>query len=642
MIRPHVFLLSVALTPTAAIADAIPLDTWPTSWRQPAAVATEHNLTVFSEAPSLTARVSVGELPPLRKRLPANPVVLEPLESIGRYGGIARIFSSDTWTFINAEPALTVGPEAVRILPNIIERWEYSDNYQTLSMHLRRGLKWSDGSAFTSDDFLFNHQHIMLNKELTPVAYPPWRDLRSVRLDDYSFRFEFDKPNPLFVNLLAQLGDFMFVPSEYLKQFHPAFADRETLIEQARDRGYISWMAYFSAIRFRNRNEPPLAPTVQPYRLVRKTPTTEYYERNPFYWKVDPDGNQLPYIDEVQADIIDNNEVMAAKAATGQVDFAGFSMKTQDFPLFKLGEKSSGIRTLQWNRIHGNDVIIMPNFTFDDDRLRELYRDRRFRVALSHAINRPEMNSIIYFNQGQPRQATVIPTSRYFEAEFANASTSYDPELSRRLLDEMNVIDRDGDGLREYPGGESLVITLEYLDIETPKSISLELVVAYWREVGLDIRLKQVDAALQQSRATGNLMQMTVWHMDRATDILFPPQPFWFVPMHVGWEEAHWNLWVQYYSSAGKDGEKPPPAIDQLHTWWQEMIVTGDPERRLQLGKNILRSNAENLWSIGTIGLAPQPVVISQRLRNVATRGYWGWDNRWTMAYHPSTWFLEQ
>lgn len=204
----------------------------------------------------------------------------------------------------------------------------------------------------------------------------------------------------------------------------------------------------------------------------------------------------------------------------------------------------------------------------------------------------------------------------------------------------MGLIDGDGDGIRERPDGVPLSITLEWVDIETPKGITMELVTTYWRAVGVDLHLKQVDNNLQSTRARANLMQMTLWHADRTTDILFPTQPFWFVPMHRGWEECHWTPWASWYISSGTQGERPPPEIQALVDAWVEMTTSNDPERRIALGKSILRSQAENLWTIGTLGLAPQPVVVSNRLRNVPSRGYWGWDNRMNQPYHPETWFL--
>ncbi len=169
----------------------------------------------------------------------------------------------------------------------------------------------------------------------------------------------------------------------------------------------------------------------------------------------------------------------------------------------------------------------------------------------------------------------------------------------------------------------------------------MELVASYWRQVGIDLHLKLVDSGLQSSRARANLMQMTIWHADRTTDILFPTEPFWFVPMHKGWEECHWGPWADWYLSSGERGEVPPRKILNLLEWWQEMTTSTDAARRVELGKRILASQAENLWTIGTLGLAPQPVVVSNDLHNVPERGYWGWDDRMTLPYHPETWFLE-
>ena len=615
---------------------------WPAAWHQPMATASELGLTHFQKAPMLAEQVAAGTLPPLQQRLPTDPVVLQPINNIGQYGGTARIFRSDWDKLNNLEGPLTVDPSAAKILPNVIERWEYSDNNQVLTLHIREGLKWSDGSAVTAADFIFYHQHVTLNTELNPITAPQWVGSQITAIDDLSFRYEFPQPFPLLINIMAQIGDYMLAPSAFMQQFHPAFVDRTQLLASIYAQGYVSWMSYFNAILFWTRNSQPLAPTLRPYQMVERTPIAEYYSRNPYYWKVDPEGNQLPYIDKIRAEVIDNADVMAAKASTGQVDFAAFEMKTQDFPLFKLGEKTAGIKVLVWHRIHGSDVIIMPNLTIDDSRLRTLFRDRRFRRALSVAINRDEMNSVIYFGRGTPRQATVIPTSRFYAQEFAQAFAQYDPAQANSWLDEMGLIDVDGDGLRNFADGAALTITLEYIDFETPKNISLELVVSYWRAVGIDLRLKEVDQALQYNRATGNLMQMTAWHADRSTDILFPWQPQWYVPMHIGWEEAHWNSWSIYYLSGGARGEQPPAEIIQLQDWWQELTRSAEPARVTELGRNILRSSAENVWTIGTVGLAPQPVIVSGRLHNVPAQGYWGWDNRWTMAYHPATWYLTQ
>ena len=270
-----------------------------------------------------------AELPPLRDRLPENPVVTVPFEKIGTYGGTARVFFTDYDKINAAENGLTVDPTASKIFPNTIESWSFGDDARTVTFKLRAGLKWSDGTPHTSDDYLFFHQHVLLNTELTPIPFPRWGDSRAVKISDTEFRYEFSEPFPLIINLLAQLGDYFVVPSEYMKQFHPSFVPREELMALIKEEGYISWMAYFRAIQLWTRHKPPLAPTMRAFQYTRRTPTTAFYERNPYFWKVDTQGNQLLYIDRIRAEIINNQEVMAAKAATGQVDFASYSLKPQ-------------------------------------------------------------------------------------------------------------------------------------------------------------------------------------------------------------------------------------------------------------------------------------------------------------------------
>ena len=145
-----------------------------------------------------------------------------------------------------------------------------------------------------------------------------------------------------------------------------------------------------------------------------------------------------------------------------------------------------------------------------------------------------------------------------------------------------------------------------------------------------------------ESRARANKMQMTIWHADRTTDILFPIQPYWYVPIHKGWEECHWPLWAGHYLTSGKAGEPPPPDYQQLVDWWLELTTTIDSDKQTELGKSILKFNADNVLSIGTIGLAPKPLVIKEHLNNVVRKGLWGWDNRFLLSYYPCTWYFDE
>ena len=642
MPRTCLLLALAALTVSGpARAAEIPDATWPASWFLAPRTAAEAGITRFAESPMLSRRVAAGVLPPLEERLPDDPFIIEPAHQIGRHGGTLRCFNADNSAVRSLEPPLIMDPQVSGILPNLAASWVYSDGGKVLTLQLRRGLKWSDGHPFGADAFLFYAEHLLVNEELMPAVAPRWIGAQVTAPAPETVRFEFTEPHPFFINELAHHGNGYFAPGHFLKDYHPDFVDPQELDARAEREAFISWTAYFNAVRGNSMADPSGTPTMDAYVLVRKSPTMHVYERNPYYPKIDPAGNQLPYVDTVRVMQVTNTEVIAARTSTGQVHFSGNGIETQDIPLFKVGEKPNNYRTLIWNRLHGVDVVIQPNLTHDDPELRAIFNDFRFRRALSLAINREEINTVVYFGRATPRQTHVIPSSMFYDVTQARAHIEHDPDTARRLLDAMGLVDGDDDGIREKPSGAPLSLTLEWVDIETPKGITMELVAEYWRDVGIQLNLKQVTASLQSSRARANMMELTLWHADRTSDILFPTEPFWFVPMHKGWEECHWVQWADYYLSDGQRGERPPADIQQLIDWWTEMTTTLDLERRVWLGRQILRSQAENLWAIGTLGLAPQPVVVHNTLHNVPERGYWGWDNRWTLPYHPETWYLD-
>ena len=615
---------------------------WPSAWFAAPQSASAAGIARFTQSPYLDAQ----NLPPVAERLPDDPVVVVPYRGIGRYGGTARIVLSDLPQFVPAEAALTISADMRGFLPNLAESWTLSEDGRVITLRLRRGIRWSDGEPLTSDDFVFSFNDLWMNDEWAPVTSRHVLGGRIVKIDDLTFQYVFEHPNPLFVNLIAQLGNFFVDPKHYFKNFHPNYVDRAELNERVRAKGFITWMAWFGALRDWAIEQSAEVPTLRPYRVASRTIQTLQLVRNPYYYKVDPNGNQLPYIDAVRAEAVDNQEVVTAQVATGHLDFATFDLRTQDIPLLKLGERGDLVKVHIWNRLHASDVAIQPNYNHPDARLRTLYHDKRFRHALSLAIDRDEMNKIIYFGRGVPRQVTAHPSSSYFEPQFATAYAEYDPDRARALLTAMGLVDSDGDGLREHHDGAPLAITLEYIDFETPKSISMDLVREYWRAVGIDLRLKLVDNGLQSARAEAGTMEMTLWHADRVTDILLPVEPWWWAPVTTGWEMCMWNDWARFFLTANRPADQrlgvaPPAHIRQLQRWAEEIRTTTDPARRVELGKNLLRANAENVWTIGTVGLAPQPVAVSSRLKNVIPNGIWGWDNRWTLSYHPPTWYLD-
>jgi len=364
-------------------------------------------------------------------------------------------------------------------------------------------------------------------------------------------------------------------------------------------------------------------------------------ERNPYYWKVDPEGNQLPYIDRIFVSTVGEREMLSAKIVAGEVDLEGLQTDLKDLPLYKDSAEQANYQVLIWNRVQGVDVCYQPNQTYAEDLvLRDILRDVRFRRALSLAIDRDDINEAIYFGLATPRQTTVIPQSKYFEPEFASAYAEYDLDKANALLDEMGLKWDENHEYRLRPDGKRLSIILEYAEMETPKTPTSELIKEYWKDIGVDLSVKMITGELDSIRYMGNLVQMGLWHADRC-GFLFDTEPFWWVPMRYQWECTWAPLWARWYETGGEAGEEPPEEVKKNIERWERMRITPDEEERIRLGKEILRSQAENLWTIGTVGLAPHPVIVRNNLRNVPEKAVLGWDYFWTLPQKPEQYFFK-
>jgi peptide/nickel transport system substrate-binding protein len=196
---------------------------------------------------------------------------------------------------------------------------------------------------------------------------------------------------------------------------------------------------------------------------------------------------------------------------------------------------------------------------------------------------------------------------------------------------------------RLRPDGQRLSWLLEYFPSETPKRPITELAVDYWRAVGLDVTYKEITGELTTQRYPGNLVQMGLWHGDQTTDILFPQNPsFMGVPLSLSWSRCWGPLWARWLLSDGAEGEEPPEEVMAQWERWQQMLVTIDEAEQVRLGKEILASQAENLWTFGTVGLAPHPVIAGNPLSNFPEQALHGWDVIWSNYLHPEQFYLKQ
>lgn len=609
----------------------------------------------YNEAPTLRTMVAAGELPPIEERLPEaeDIYVVVPAEKIGRYGGIIHTAGAgpecDDEMVLSSPNLVKCTADGSEFIPHLAKRVESSEDQTVWTIHLRKGLKWSDGQLYTADDIMFWYNDVLLNEELTPAIGSDWKAKGEVmklkKLDDYTVQVEFVAPNPFFRNVLFMSTNYwaMVTPKHYLKQFHPNYTSEEKLAEMVKEGEFDHWYQLY-LYKFRSRYGLLMnsdCPTVTAYKCVKETPDRRVFERNPYFWKVDTEGNQLPYIDEIRTNILTDKEVYNGKIISGELDFAGFNTNLQNYPMYKTYEEAGGYRTILWD--YGNlATIYAVNQTCTDLGLREVFQDLRFRKALSLALNREEINESFFFSKGKPMQYTVFDSSKYYEPRFANAYIEYDPEEAKRLLDEMGLADKDGDGWLERPDGERLSFTIESFEIEQVTIPRVELAAEYWKALGLDVRVKQISGELASVRVTGNMVDCSTWTGGEVLDSLFPMYVHWFLPMMPGWSQNSAPAWALWFQTEGAQGEEPPARIKELRSWWEQAKVEPDEQKRIELGKKILEHQAEQLWVIGDVGYVPQVLIFNEKLRNIPETGIWAWATLWTISRDPEQWFFEE
>ncbi|MGQ9631320.1 MAG: ABC transporter substrate-binding protein [bacterium] len=586
----------------------------------------------YKEAPMLAELVKAGKLPPVEKRLPEEPVVIEPLGEIGRYGGRLRALVPDPRMespeaeWFRGQNLASLSPDLKRIVPNIAKSWELSSDHTTLTVRLRKGLKWSDGVPLTTEDVRFWYEDVLLNKELTPRVNPKYAPggevMKMIIDDDYTFRYKFAVPYPIILDFLPTEAPFM--PKHYLKKFHIKYNDKAN--EIAKSERYEMWWESFQfhsagGGEQQDANYPTLASWV--YESADSA-GNRYYVRNPYYWKVDTAGNQLPYIDYLDRILVENLEVLTAKVLSGDTTHASWFLKMPDYPLLKENEKKGGYVAGLYPDTRASEFGIAFNYTHKDPVLKKIFNDIRWRKAMSHAINRDEINEIRFMGLGVPRQPIADPGASFYEEGMDQYYVKYDPELANRLLDEMGLKWDAKHEWRLRPDGKPLKLTMEFWAGKAEMAEPAQLIKGYWKAVGVDLALKPEENQFYRQRLVANETDMGVWAIGGGSEIYSRKfQPIrWRPPWH--WPDTALGgvEWWNWYESKGKSGEEPPEVIkhlfDLVDQWQAEPRGT---KRYEELGKEILRINAENCWLIGTVGLVPRVAIIKNNLRNVPKPG---------------------
>ncbi len=610
--------------------------------------ATGNKITQFGEAPELAELVKAGKLPPVEQRISDEPLVISPKDHIGKYGGMLRGGATGPGgggadLFLSrCQPLVILLPDMKTIVPHIIKGWDFSDDFKTFTLYLRKGMKYSDGAQLTAEDYLFWYNDILLNDDLRPVKprhfSPGGEPMKVEKVDDYTVRFHFAIPYPVILDILSvaveQVWRYPFQPKHYLKEYHINYnKDADKL---AKDAGFDSWAKNFNTVWERPQFERrPDYPIVNAWAPTRKDQYgNRYYDRNPYYWKIDTAGNQLPYIDVQAFMLVESREVWNLKVISGDLDFAAQHTAIENYPIFKEGEQKGGYNAYVWPFDRGVELC---NFKFNqfypDPVMRELFRDVRFRKAVSLALDRDEVNKVVYYGRALARQGTIIPGVSFYEDWMGDYFAKRDVGQANQLLDELGLKWDASKQYRLLPDGKPLALNLEFAEYAGARTKMLELSRDALEEVGIKVGLKTVQMELYSQRNAAGALPTSMWNLDATTEIGFHRRPTAFLP-----NAQPWTLWLD---SGGVKGEEPPQVLKDywdLSIKFQQTLLGSDEYKKL--GKQLVTIALENFWNIAIVGQIPKPAVIKKDLVNAPREeGVWSWDYRFWTPFQTDQWF---
>ncbi len=614
----------------------------------------------YNEAPSLAALVAAGDLPAVEERLPAEPLVQDVADRIGTYGGTLRrgfLGPSDhnNYTRVVYDALVRHAPDGGKVIPHVAKGWESNDDFTQWKVFLRKGMKWSDGKPFTADDIMFWYENILLNKELTPTA-PTWMQnadgsvVMVEKLDDTTVQWTFGQPNTAFLLDLANkdgadksINNLVFVPAHYLSQFHPAFQSEADLQAKVAAAGFETWVELFAveALPHLSGNRPSTAAWAPKGSTVADQ--VFVIERNPYYFAVDAERNQLPYIDEVRFTFFADKETLNLGAVGGEIDMQGRHIAMSNYPVLIENAKKGGYRVVTYPTFGGSDAVLMLNQTYTNDpAIGELLRTKDFRIALSYAIDREAIKELAFLGIGESRQGVPAPFHPYYPGdEYAFKYTELDTDTANGLLDGIGLTKRDGDGFRLLPTGERLDLEVGVVPAFASWADIGQLVVEDWAEVGVRAHVEIRERTPHFAMRGTNDLQIEIWNED-TTGFPFSGQPKFDPRSEPSLTLA--PLVRRWINSNGAEGVEPTPELQRLMDIIDEAKLS-DRDRQIELAQELFRLWADNVWEIGTVGLTTMVqgvIVVTDSLQNVPEVAGNDWPLRTPGNTRPEQYFFAQ
>ncbi|HEX7352623.1 ABC transporter substrate-binding protein [Brachybacterium sp.] len=579
------------------------------------------------ESPMLSARVEAGDLPPVEERLPVlEDIMVEPVaEQIGVYGGTwnfpTKSAQEGPWDIgkTTEEALFRFTREGDAVEPNVAKGFEVDEDLTEYTILLREGMRWSDGHPFTSADVVFWWEHIMVPELFGRSVYDAFwstdpdtgeRAMAAFEaVDETTVKVSFEHPRPMFLERVAIDAKWLFAPAHWMENVLDEFIGEEAALEIAKERGFQDLAAWYESACYYYWfwSDRPTLRAWWPLEDAGAEQVT--WERNPFYFKTDPEGNQLPYIDQLSLETYQDPSHVELQTLSGHFDISPFDFSS--FTLLQENAQKGDYRVLQWETADWYSNGIQFNMEPQNPLQRELFHDARFREALSLAVDRSALSEQLTLGLGLPQQASVGENQQFFQDGWAEQWADYDVERATALLDEIGLPLENG--VRTYADGSELRLEITQESEESQAGAFEELLKHYYEAIGIPTDVRLVDRGLYgELNDNGGLQGTTTQGMGGIHPMLRPDT---IVPLRAG---TPWHTqYGTWYASEGKEGVEPEGAIAALIDVYRQMSAQTDRAAIDEHAEQIIRLHRENQWSIGYTGPTPRLFAVSNNIANV-------------------------
>jgi peptide/nickel transport system substrate-binding protein len=595
----------------------------------------------YQEAPLLAERVAAGELPPVDERLPRNPMLITPYESVGVYGGTwdMAMVQGDYFFLhrtLGYENLLRWDERWVNFVPNVAQSVTATADSTTFTVELREGMRWSDGHPFTSADILFWYEAVYLNLELVNRIGAPIRavgnNLTVTTEGDYRVVFQFEQPNGLFLQRMASgLGsEVTNMPRHYLQQFHADYSPNvNQLVAEA---GLADWTELFvQKLAVQSLGRPSLFAWV----VESHDETSLRAVRNPYYWKVDTAFNQLPYMDAVEFAIVASRDDMLPLIADGQID-----MQDRNLPLVATQINSGGLQRYELLPAFSNYMAISFNQTHADPVKRQILQNREFRIGLSHAINRDAIIEASGLDVAA-RQVSPLEGTPFYSEQGANQYLAYDVGLANEYLDQAGYAQRDANDLRLGPDGQPIRLTflLAVPVVTTNYDVHLAQIQADWRAVGVELTVERLPRREAEIRWSNNDFDLSAWVGEGGYDAILDPR--YYVPSNFYWS-LQGVLWARWYiNPLDPLAEEPPTTVLDNINRYRQISNTADFDQQNAIMAEVIAAAATDFYNIGIHEMPTTYGILRPNFHNVPSRMFFASNYLNPGPTNPAQYFID-